>query len=260
VKLLNNMRWRMIVTLHSSVCLMVAATVATSAAATDKKDKTKPPAEQAVDSGSFGVFVKGQRVVTEKFSIHQENGVNLIKSEVKDASGADQGSQKSTLEITSGGELLRYEWSQSTGNSLTVLPNNDFLMEKITTAGSSKAAEKPFLMPSSSSILDNNFFVQREVLAWRYLAEDCKSDGGQMKCKTGPGQFGVLVPQAQTSMSLRLEVVDSEKVTIHGAQRDLLKLKLSGESYEWELFVDPQDQFKLIKVAIPADNTEVIRD
>jgi hypothetical protein len=239
--------------------LFCSASIAISVAG-DKKDKSKAPATQVVDSGSFGVFVKGQRVVTETFSIHQESGVSVIKSQVKELAGADQGSQKSTLEISASGELLRYEWSQSSGNSLTVLPNNDFLIEKITPAGASKAGEKPFLMPSSSSILDNNFFVHREVLAWRYLAADCKSEGGQMKCQQGPGQFGVLVPQDQTSLSLRMEVVGSEKVTIRGAQRDALKLKLSGESYEWELFLDPQDQFKLIRVAIPADNIEVVRD
>lgn len=253
-------RTQVIVAWLCSACFVSAAAIAASAAAGDKKDKTKPPAAQVVDSGSFGVFVKGQRVVTEKFSINQESGVSVIKSEVKDATGTDQGNQKSTLEITSGGQLLRYEWSQSTGSSLSVLPNNEFLMEKITPAGSSKAAEKPFLMPSSTSVLDNNFFVHREVLAWRYLAEDCKTEGAQMKCQQGPGQFGVLVPQDQTSLSLHLEVMGSEKVAVHGAQRELLKLKLSGESYEWELFLDPQDQFKLIRVAIPADNTEVLRD
>lgn len=247
-----NLRWAAMIAIFGAICV-------TAVAAADKKDKTKP-AEQVVDSGSFSVFVKGQRVVTETFSIRQENGVSLIKSEVKDATGGDQGSQKSTLEITSGGVLLRYEWSQSTGSSLSVLPNNDFLMEKITPSGSGKATEKPFLMPNSSSVLDNNFFVQREVLAWRYLAEDCKTEGGQMKCQQGPGQFGVLVPQDQTSMSLRLEVMGTEKMKVHGTERDLLKLKLSGESYEWELFLDPQDQFKLIRVAIPADNTEVVRD
>lgn len=252
MKLKTRMRWTAIVT------LLFTASVTTLLAG-DKKDKTKPVA-QVVDSGTFGVFVKGQRVVSETFTIHQENGVSVIKSQVKDATGADQGTQKSTLEITSGGQLLRYEWSQSTGSSLEVLPNGDFLMEKITPAGSSKAAEKPFLMPSSTSVLDNNFFVHREVLAWRYLAEDCKTEGGQMKCQQGPGQFGVIVPQDQTSISLHMEVIGPEKVAIRGAQRDLLKLKLSGDSYEWELFLDPQDQFKLIRVAIPADNTEVVRD
>jgi hypothetical protein len=37
-------------------------------------------------------------------------------------------------------------------------------------------------------------------------------------------------------------------------------LNLKGESFDWALWVDEQNQFKLIKVAIPADNTEVVRD
>ena len=36
--------------------------------------------------------------------------------------------------MNSKGELLRYEWSQSTGGSLSVFPDNEFLMEKIVTA------------------------------------------------------------------------------------------------------------------------------
>ena len=57
-----------------------------------------------------------------------------------------------------------------------------------------------------------------------------------------------------------IEVVGKEKTMIRGAERDLLRLNLTSESFEWALWVDDQDQFKLMKVAIPADNTEVIRD
>ena len=143
---------------------------------------------------------------------------------------------------------------------LTVFPNNDFLIEKITTAASAKAAEQPFLMPSTSAILDNNFFVHREVLAWRYLAADCKPEGGNLKCQQDPAEFGVLVPQDRTSIRVRMELVGKEKVTIRGAERELLRLNLTGESFEWALWVDDHDQFKLMRVAIPADNTEVVRD
>ena len=71
--------------------------------------------------------------------------------------------------MTSNGELLRYEWSQSSGGSLNVAPSNDFLMERTTVSGNGKPAEQPFLMPSTTAILDNNFFIHREILAWRYL-------------------------------------------------------------------------------------------
>jgi hypothetical protein len=228
--------------------------------ARDKKDKPKPDGAQVVDSGSFGVFVKGQRVVTETFKIEQENGASVIKSQLKETGGADPVTQKSDLEITSSGELLRYEWSQSSGGALTVIPNNDFLLEKITVPAAGKPAEQPFLMPSTSAILDNNFFVQREVLVWRYLAGDCKPEGTNLKCEQGPGEFGVLVPQDRTSMRVRVELVGHEKTTIRGVERDLLRLNLSSENFQWALWVDAQDQFKLMKVAIPADNTEVIRD
>lgn len=244
------------------ICSLAASAASRSGALTagDKKDKAKPAPVQAVDSGSFGVFIRGQRVVTETFSVHQESGVSVIKAQSKEISGSDASSQKSSLEITSSGELLRYEWSQPSGGSLTVTPSNDFLMEKITPPNATKAAEKPFLMPATSSILDNNFFVHREVLVWRYLTADCKTEAGNLKCQQDPAQFGVLIPQDQNSMSVRLELVGREKIKIRDTERELLRLNLTGESFEWSLWVDPQDQFKLIKVAIPADNVEVVRD
>jgi hypothetical protein len=226
----------------------------------DKKDKAKPAGALSVDSGSFEVFVKGQRVATETFSVEQQNGNSVIKSQLKESAGADLTSQKSDLEITSNGELLRYEWSQSSGGSLTVSPNNDFLLEKISANASSKPAEQPFLMPSSTVILDNNFFIHREVLAWRYLAAACKNEGGNLKCQQSPAEFGVLVPQDHTSLRVRMELVGKEKTTIRGAERELLRLNLSGENFEWALWVDDHDQFKLMKLAIPADDTEVVRN
>jgi len=245
-----------------TTALIVASCIAMATVrADDKKGQTKPAAPQTIDSGSFGVFVKGQRVATETFNIQQQNSSSIIKSQLKETVGANPASQKSDLEISlSSGELLRYEWSQASGGSLTVLPNNDFLIEKITTPTSSKPAERPFLMPSTSSILDNNFFVHREILIWRYLAADCKPENGNLKCQQEPGEFGVLVPQDRSSIHVQLQLVGKEKVTVRGEERDLLRLNLKGESFEWALWVDDRDQFKLIRVAIPADNTEVIRD
>lgn len=61
-------------------------------------------------------------------------------------------------------------------------------------------------------------------------------------------------------MSVRMELVGKEKVTIRGTERDLLRLNLRGEGLDWALWLDDQDKFKLIKVGIPAENTEVVRD
>lgn len=222
----------------------------------DKKDK--PAGVQPIDSGSFGVFVRGQRVVTETFSVLQDNGVSVVKSQLKETASSASG-QRSQLQMTGSGELVRYEWNDGSG-SLVVTPNNEFLLEKITTATSSKPAEQPFLMPSTSAILDNNFFIHREALAWRYLATNCHTESGSLKCQQGPLEFGVLVPQDRTSMRVRMELAGREKITIRGTERELLRLNLFGESFSWALWVDDKDQFKLMRVLIADANTEVVRD
>jgi hypothetical protein len=249
VSRIAGVRWGM-------VALLACGIVSLAADKADKKDDAKPHGDM-VDSGSFGVFVKGQRVVTEKFTVQQENGISTVTSRVQDA-GNLNALQSSELQMTGSGELIRYDWSDKNG-SLVVMPKNEFLIEKIT-AGTSKPAERPFLMPNTSAILDNNFFIHREVLAWRYLATNCHADGGNLKCQQGPVEFGVLVPQDQTSMRVRIELAGREKASIRGTERDLLRLTLKGEAFAWTLWVDEKDQFKLVRVDIPDDNTKVVRD
>ena len=246
--------------MRHAVALILASCLASAGAfGADKKDKAKPASTQTVDSGSFGIVIRGQRVATETFNIEQQNGNSIIKSQLKDTSAGDSTSQKSSLEITSNGELLRYEWSQSSGGSLSVFPDNEFLKERISTSAGTKPAEQAFLLPSVTPILDNNFFVHREVLAWKYLQiAPCKDENGHRHCE--PADFGTLVPQDRTSMSVRMELVGKEKITIRGAERELLRLNLHGDQFDWALWVDEKDHFKLMRVAIPADNTVVDRD
>jgi len=258
VKFQIAMRRALAVILAASLAALAGAHAADKHAA-DKKDKPKPEAKQTVDSGSFGIFIKGQRVATETFSIVQFNGASTITSQLKGMRG-DADSQKSTLELSPGGDLLRYEWSQASGGFLSVFPDNDFLKEKITPSAGAKAAEQAFLLPSTSPILDNNFFIHREVLAWKYLNGVCQAAGSDTKCRQEPADFGVLVPQDRFSMSVRMELGGKEKITIRGVERELMRLNLNGEDLQWNLWVDDHDHFKLIRVAIPADDTVVDRD
>ena len=250
---------------ETAICRTVVLLVASSfvafagAGAADKKDKEKAAGNQMVDSGSFGVFIKGQRVATETFNIEQQAGNSIIKSQLKEAAGGDSVSQKSYLEMSSTGELLRYEWSQSSGGALSVFPDNEFLKERIIASANAKPAEQAFLLPAVTPILDNNFFIHREVLAWKYLAvAPCKDESGHRHCE--PADFGALVPQDRTSMPVRMALVGKEKVTIRGSERELLRLNLHGDQFDWALWVDENDHFKLIRVEIPADNTIVERD
>jgi hypothetical protein len=237
----------------SSFLLLLAAGVASST------EKAQEGTVGLVDSGSFGIFVNGRRVATETFSVHAKpGGTNTVSSELKEDAGGT--AQSSELQITSTGVLVRYEWHEiSPGKGqLEVTPKDDFLVERVTAKPGDKPAEQPFLMPSTSVVLDNNFLVQREVLAWRYLASSCTTEKGQMRC--GPAQFGAIVPQDRTSTRLSVQPVGEEKIAIHGVERQLLHLNLKSEDDEWALWLDPQDHYKLMRVTKTGSDSVVIRD
>jgi hypothetical protein len=241
--------------MKSLLGVLLLGVMAVSAAA-----KEKEPAGDLVDSGSFGVFVNGRRMATESFSIHQEKGgISTTVSQFKEE-GSNGPSQRCELQITPNGALVRYAWKElSPGKSeLEVIPNNEFLLERVTEVPGEKPKEKPFLMPNTSVILDNNFFVQREILAWRYMASSCPTEGGQLKCS--PAQFGAVIPQERDSVRVAVAPVGSEKVTVNGSQRQLVHLSMKVEDADWDLWVDPLDHFKLIRVARTGENMEVVRD
>jgi hypothetical protein len=223
--------------------------------------KEKEPANQLVDSGSFSVLKNGRRVATEKFSV-QKNALGSTITAQLQAGAENDVSQSSELKLSSAGDLVHYEWHDITPTKadLVVMPNDQFLIERITVSGEGKRAEQPFLMPASTMILDNNSFVQREVLAWRYLASSCKQEGGRTMCPKEPAQFGVLVPQDRISMRVTLAPVGMEKIKVNGGERELLRLNLKDDSGEWALWLDDQNMFKLMRIVIAGDNTEVVRD
>jgi hypothetical protein len=240
------------------LCLLAVSTVAT---ASDKDKNDKAPAAQMVDSGSFGVFMNGHRVATETFSIHQSSGGSSIVSQFKSEAGADKAEQTSDWQMSASGELRKYEWKEvGPGQSqAVVLPNQDFLIERFRSGPQDKEIEQPFLLPSSSSLLDDYFFVQREVLAWKFLATSCKQDKGALQCPLKQHvQFGALNPHARASMSVTVEFAGREKVTIRGSEQELNRLDLKSESSNWTLWLD--DQYKLQRILILGDNTEVVRD
>ena len=223
-----------------------------------EKDKAKQPGAEVVDSGAFGVYTSGARVATETFSVQKTAEGSIISSQFKSAQGEHSADQTSELELTPSAELRRYEWKETTPEKMTatVTPNDAFLIERITT--DNKTNDQNFLLPASTAILDDYFFVQREVLAWRYLASACKKDNGPLSCllhqKT---QFGVLNPHARSSMSVAIEFAGREKLTLHGAERELSKFLLSSETGDWTFWLD--DQFKLVRLANDS-GTEIVRD
>jgi hypothetical protein len=226
------------------------------AAAGDKKETG-----QMVDSGSLGIFMSGHRIATETFSIQQNANGSVITSDFKTEEGVDKAAQTSDLQLTPTGEIRKYEWRElSPGKAqATVAPSNDYLMEHISSSPGEKPEEQPFLLPASTSILDDYVFIHRQVLIWRYLATACKQEKGVVQCPANQKtQFGAMNPHQRTSLPLSVEFSGREKVAIRGTEREMNKFILRSEGGDWTMWLD--DQFKLQRILVASDNTEVIRD
>jgi hypothetical protein len=224
----------------------------------DKDNKSKEG--QMVDSGALGIFMNGHRVATESFSIQQNAAGSVITSQFKTDEG-EKAVQNSELQLTPNGEIRKYEWKElSPGRAqATVAPNNDFLMEHISKTPEEKPEEQPFLLPASTNILDDYFFIHREVLIWRYLATACRQEKGDVQCPAGQKtQFGALNPHQRSSLPLTVEFTGRDKITIRGTEKELNKFILHSEGGDWIMWLD--NQFKLQRILIPSDNTEVVRD
>lgn len=239
----------------AGMCVCLALSVPVEAAA------DKASAGQTVDSGSFGVFMGGKRVATETFSVHQGPSGSSVTSQFKAEAGGNKAEQSSTLQLTSSGELQSYEWTEvSPGDShATVVPSQDFLVEHFSKSVHEKQHEQPFMLPASTSILDDYFFIQREVLAWKYLATTCKQENGQIACPLKQNaQLGALNPHAQASSPVSIQYSGREKISIRGTEREMIRLDAKSETGDWTLWLD--DQLKLQRILDPTSNTEVIRD
>ena len=224
-------------------------------------DKKPVVPTKVVDSGTFGIFVQGKRVASEKFEISQQGDGNVTRSELKVEDGTNKAVQKSELQLSGTGELRHYTWNEiSPGKAqATVAPDNQFLLERIFPSPQEKPIDQPFILPASTAILDDYFFSQRELLTWRYLGSNCTQKiSGQTECKLSKSEFGVIIPRQRASVLVTLEFMGKEKVTIRGQQVDLNRFNLQGEGIDWALWLD--DSYKLQRVTIASDATEVVRD
>jgi hypothetical protein len=225
------------------------------------KEKQQPAVADTVDSGSFGVYASGHRVATETFAIKQGPDGSIVSSVFKSAQGEQQAEQSSELQLSPSVDLRKYEWKEvSPEKSLaTVTPNDNFLIEQFAGGADSKQHTQNFLLPASTSILDDYFFVHREVLAWKYLATSCKNQNGTMQCPMQPVNFGTLNPRERTSMSVSIEFTGRDKFTYHGTEQDFPKFRLKSELGEWAFWLNDKDKFKLVRL-VDDTGTEVLRD
>lgn len=232
------------------------------AASKPKKTDKKGEAAKIVDSGSFGVFVGGQRVATESFQIQQKEGYSVTSSELKMEDGS-KAAQQAELEILANGDLRKYEWHELNPSKAraTLHTSDTFLIERITPQPGDKTTELAFILPASTLVLDDYFFSHREILLWRYIATSCSQPAqSNNQCRMGQLQFGVFVPRQQTPAMVTLEYKGREKVQIRGAERELDRVDMKMEGLDWSFWVDFADNYKLQRILVPAEKTEVVRD
>jgi hypothetical protein len=238
--------------------ILLAMALLATVFASDQKDK-KSGNGKVWDSGSFGIFVNGKRVGTEKFSIEQRGpDLSVANSEITVDDGRSKVVQTSEMHVTPKGELISYVWKgiSPQKEQSTVEAKDQLLVEHVVPADQKKM-DVPYVLPTSTVILDDNFFSQRELLVWRYLATGCvvKPNEGRM---CAPSHFGVLVPHQHLSASATMELTGREKTTVKGQEQELNKFKIDSDGVVWNLWVT--DDYRVLKMTIPSGNVEVVRD
>jgi len=210
---------------------------------------------KVVDSGTFGIFQSGQRVATETFRIEQNAIHSLTRSEIKSGDGTNESSQSSELELLTNGDLVKYSWHElkPDKSDFTLAPDQQVLVQHY--LGNKSSKDLPYILSASTSVLDDYFFIQREVLAWRYLAGQCAASS---PCALTPTDFRVVIPHQHSSGTVHIEFKGREKVSIKGAETELNHLLLHADDLDWSLYLN--DNQRLVKVEIPAQQTEAVRE
>jgi hypothetical protein len=215
---------------------------------------------KTVDSGSYSIFLAGRKIGSETFSIEQRPEFSTATAEIKIEDGGNKAVQTSELKIATNGDLEGYRWRElSPGKAQTTVEYKDqFLVQQFTEKPGQKPQEHAFMLPPSTSVLDDNFFTHREILLWRYIASVCGGKVDSGGCRLERSQFGIFVPHQQTSAMVSLEYRGRERVTIHGSERELDHFALTSDGVEWGLWLDPS--YKLQRIVVPSEKVEVVRD
>lgn len=250
---------------------LLLTSIWTLAADKDRDKEKEKEKKSSVDSGSFGIYLNGKRIGTEKFNIEQRPGEGVVTAEITVDDGNNKAEQSSELRVGSDGNIRMYKWRSTlpTKEESVIEPDQELLVEHLTTA-EQKKRDVPYVLPVSTIILDDNFFSQRELLIWRYLIAGCvrvpPQTPGQpipsdshLQC--GPAHFGILVPRQHAPGTTAVELVGRDKVTFKGVDKELNKFKVDTDGVQWVIWVDdPENAYKVIKMAIPASNIEVWRE
>jgi len=257
-----NRKWTVWATL---IFLAMASALYAQKNSTSNDKKKAPEPASMLDSGTFSIQLNGRQVAREEFHIESHGSEATIHSDLHYADGATKAEQTAELQIDSNGVLKKYNWKETApGSSLISVEPQDqnFLTLRYVENGAdlSKAKDTTHPLSVATNILDDYFFSQIEVLAWRYMAAICRLDEkGVNQCKMELQRFPALNPHQQTSYLISVRMTGQGKCNWKNKEHNCVTVKFNTEASEWTVWLDSTDYNKMLRVNTP-EGLEVVRE
>lgn len=208
-------------------------------------DSPNPASALAEDKGKFRILVNGQVVGREEFEIvpSATEWVARGATEIQPAQGPTTRITGS-LHLTPDAAPISYEWSTDGAKKAgaTIHFRNNVATIELRLEGSRPYTQQFTFSSPRVAILDNNLYHQYSILARLYDWE-----------KKGPQPIAVLVPQEMTPGSVTVESLGPQS---SGGSK-LEELRVRSEDLEVHLFLEGR---RLVRIAVPSSNAEVVRE
>jgi hypothetical protein len=196
------------------------------------------------DKGRLRILVNGQQVGKEEYEI-AENGGKWIARGATDIQSAQSGTHVTgLLELHPDGTPIRYEWSTQGAKKASAAVTFDGSTATIELHMDNRQPfTQQFTFPSPRiAVLDNNLNYQYAVLAKLYDWS-----------KKGPQTFPVLVPQELTPGTATVESMGKQD----SGGKSLEELRVKTADNEIDLYLDGT---RLVRIAVPSANAEIVRE
>jgi hypothetical protein len=203
------------------------------------------PSTLAEDKGKFRVLVGGAPAGQEQFSIAPDGANWLARGNAEvQVPNAPATRVTGVLTLKPDGTPVKYEWSTQGAKkaSATVDFAGGVATIELRLEGQKPFTQQFFFPSARILVLDNNLFHQYAIVARLYDWQ-----------KKGEQDFAVLVPQTMTPGAVKVQSLGPQAVD--GKQLELLRVKT--DDLEVDLYLD---NLRLMRIAVPASNAEVIRE
>jgi hypothetical protein len=212
----------------------------------NKKDTAEPSA-LLEDRGTLQIQVNGQPAGSEQFEIHESGGEWTARGSAEVAAEKG-GSAKVTgkLALAPDGAPLRYEWTSSSPKKAAgaIVFEGSVAKMELKLEGAAPYTQEFHFNAPPVVILDNNMYHQYEILARLYDWEHKE-----------PKTYSVLIPQDMTPGSVTAEYAGQQVVD----ERKLDVLRVRSTDLEIELYCDPAQQERMVRLEVPSAKAVVLR-